>query len=161
MTEKNKPDAMETALRYLEHRARTEQEVRTRLTDAAFDAEDIRDCLQRLKDLHYIDDTEYALAYLRRHLEKRRGRLRYFRELAGRGIDRETAQRAIYEYEDEENADLYEVERENALQEAIRILEGRELTDKEKARAGRRLAALGYDTSQIYGVLSELRRDTL
>ena len=161
MNNKTKPEAMETALRYLEHRARTTKEIRDRLADAGYEAEEIRSCLERLTDLHYIDDGEYALAYLRRHLEKRRGRLRYFRELAERGISRETAQAAIYEYEDEENVDLSEVEHKNALQEAARILDGRAWTDKEKARAGRRLASLGYDTSQIYGVLGELQRNTL
>ena len=51
MSRAEKKDAMETALRYLEHRARTEQEVRGRLADAEYEAAEIDECLQRLKDL--------------------------------------------------------------------------------------------------------------
>lgn len=160
MTEPKKQDVMEAALRYLEHRARTEQEVRDKLADAGYEPEEIEACLTRLKDLHYVDDTEYALSFLRRSLEKRRGRLRYYRELKERGISRETAQQAVYEYEDEENADLSAVEYENAREEAARVLAGRELTDKEKARAGRRLASLGYEMSLIYSVLGTFRKDS-
>ena len=160
MTEPKKQDVMEAALRYLEHRARTEQEVRDKLTGAGYETEETEACLTRLKDLHYVDDTEYALAYLRRSLEKRRGRLRYYRELKERGISRETAQQAVYEYEDEENADLSAVEYENAREEAARVLAGRELTDKEKARAGRRLASLGYEMSLIYSVLGTFGKDS-
>lgn len=161
MSRAEKKDAMETALRYLEHRARTEQEVRGRLTDAEYEAAEIDECLQRLKDLHYVDDTEYALSYLRRSLEKRRGRMRYFRELKERGISRDTALQAIYEYEDEENADLSAIEYTNAEEEAGRILAGRELNDREKARAARRLASLGYETSLIYAVIGRIGRETI
>ena len=160
MTEPKKQDVMEAALRYLEHRARTEQEVRDKLADAGYEPEETEACLTRLKDLHYVDDTEYALSYLRRSLEKRRGRLRYYRELKERGISLETAQQAVYEYEDEENADLSAVEYENAREEAARVLAGRELTDKEKARAGRRLASLGYEMSMIYSVLGTFGKDS-
>lgn len=158
MTEKrtqksNQPDAMEAAVRYLEHRARTEQEVREKLRGGEYAEQEIETCIMRLKELHYIDDQEYALSYLRRSLEKRRGRLRVFRELKERGIERETVQQAIYQYEDEEEADLAAIERQNAFAEAAVILQGTHPSEKEKARAGRRLASLGYETSLIYACL--------
>ena len=105
MSERKKPDVMETALRYLEHRARTAQQIRERLLDAEYAQEEIDACLERLQALHYVDDTEYALLYLRRSLEKRRGLLRYYRELKERGVDKDTAQKAVYLFEDEEDCD--------------------------------------------------------
>ena len=107
-----------------------------------------------------MDDTEYALSYLRRNLEKRRGRQRYFRELKERGIERDIAQQAIYLYEDEENLDLADLEQENAFLEAERFLGNAAPTDKERARAGRRLASLGYDTALIYHILSRFGRSS-
>lgn len=151
---------MDVAIRYLEHRARTEMQVTVRLQEAGYSKEEIKDCLTRLKELHYVDDTEFALAYLRRNLEKRRGRQRYFRELKEKGIERDTAQQAIYLYEDEENLDLADLERENAFLEAERFFAGTAPTDKERARAGRRLASLGYDTSLIYHILSRFGRSS-
>lgn len=160
MTEPKKEPAMDVAIRYLEHRARTEKQVVTRLQEAGYTQDEINDCLTRLKDLHYVDDTEYALSYLRRNLEKRRGRLRFFRELKERGIERDIAQQAIYLFEDEENLDLAELEKENAFLEAERFLDDPAPTEKERARAGRRLASLGYDTSLIYHILGRFgRRD--
>ena len=156
-----KTDIMDTAARLLEHRMRTEQEVRRRLEEAAFEEEEIRSCLDRLKELHYIDDRAYALTYLRRSLEKRRGRCRIFRELRERGIERNIVQQAIYDFEDEEGTDLSEEEFRNAAAEAARLLEGSASTEKERARAGRRLAALGYETSLIYAVLGQIGQDTL
>ena len=73
MTEPKKEPAMDVAIRYLEYRARTEKQVVTRLQEAGYAQDEIDDCLTRLKALHYVDDTEYALSYLRRNLEKRRG----------------------------------------------------------------------------------------
>ena len=161
MSERKKPDAMETALRYLEHRARTEQQVRDSLRDAEYTQEEIDDCLDRLLTLHYVDDTEYALSYLRRSLEKRRGLLRYYRELKERGIDKDTAQKAVYLFEDEEDCDIKEIEYENASLEAARILEGRSIGEKERAKAGRRLASLGYDMSMIYSILGAYGRSSI
>ena len=87
--------------------------------------------------------------------------MRYFRELKERGISRDTALQAIYEYEDEENADLSAIEYTNAEEEASRLLAGRELNDREKARAARRLASLGYETSLIYAVIGRIGRETI
>ena len=81
-------------------------------------------------------------------------------ELKERGIERDIAQQAIYLFEDEENLDLAELEKENAFLEAERYLDDPAPTEKERARAGRRLASLGYDTSLIYHILGRFgRRD--
>lgn len=148
--------AQEAALRYLEYRARTVKEVEEQLRMKEYTDEEIASCIERLEQLHYLDDEEYALSYLRHGLSKRRARRRILRELAERGVDKDTFEQAIYRYEDEECCDLAEVERQNALAEAGRILPQGYANDKEKAKLARRLMSLGYETAQIYSVLGEL-----
>lgn len=159
-TEQNKAikrDITDAALTFLEHRPRTTQEMRRKLRDGGYEEEEITACLARLTELHYLDDRDYAMRYIRQSLGKRRGRRRFLTELQERGISRDITAQALYDFEDEEDIDLAEAEYQNALAEAAQLLEGRssdEVTDKLKARAARRLTFLGYETSLIYKVLA-------
>lgn len=56
---KNK-SPMEEALNFLKHRMRTVSEMRERLKDRGYDPEEIKDTIQELKQLRYLDDVEYA-----------------------------------------------------------------------------------------------------
>lgn len=78
----------EAALRLLDHRARSEQELRTRLSMRGF-AEDIIDAeIIRLRDAGLVDDAQFARAWVEersRTSPRARRMLRY--ELVARGIE--------------------------------------------------------------------------
>ena len=63
----------EAAVRYLEHRSRTCGEMRAHLAQKGFEAEEIRQTVEELKALHYLDDFQYTIAYLNSALKSRMG----------------------------------------------------------------------------------------
>ncbi|AEN74121.1 regulatory protein RecX [Rhodothermus marinus] len=79
--------AQSVALRYLEHRPRTVQEVRRRLERAGFPVEVIDQMVARLEALGYLDDRAYARAYVQGRLAGRGyGPRRLQAELRRRGV---------------------------------------------------------------------------
>jgi regulatory protein len=84
--------AMELALRFLSHRARTRAEVRRRLERAAFPDDVIERVLQRLVETGLVDDEGFAAVFVRDRLALRPTGVRLLvDELYGRGIARERA----------------------------------------------------------------------
>lgn len=57
--------AKEAAITYLGHRARSEQEVRTKLKRKGFDEEIIATVVKRLHELSYLNDESFAQNYVR------------------------------------------------------------------------------------------------
>lgn len=93
------------AIKLLATRSRSEAEIRERLAANA-EASAIDECIQRLKERGWIDDAKFASAYAyHRSGGKGIGRARIARELATRGVDRATidkALRAVFQEVDEE-----------------------------------------------------------
>lgn len=84
--------AMELALRFLSHRARTGAEVRRRLGRAAFPDPCIERVFERLSESGLVDDEGFAAVFVRDRLALRPTGVRLLvDELYGRGIPRERA----------------------------------------------------------------------
>ena len=166
---KNK-SPMEEALNFLKHRMRTVSEMRERLKDRGYDPEEIKDTIQELKQLRYLDDVEYAQIFAGRSLEKGRGRLRIVRELEERGIDRETAENAVDDVSYEKGIDPFTAALQVARLEMEKLNYGRpqagadstedqEEENRKIQNIGRKLARLGYSNSDVFKVMDRLRRD--
>lgn len=140
-------DSKDTALKYLTFRDRTCGEVKQHLLGKGFEPEEIHETIGRLKELGYLDDEDYCARYLEYAMGKGRGPLRIRRELEEKGVDRETIQIALEEYETEES-DL-----DRAKEQAEKIARGKEIDKKLLARIGRRLQSLGYSSDVIYQVI--------
>ena len=97
--------AMDSALRLLSHRPRSEQELRDRLRRKDFQAGVIEATLRRLGELGYVDDEAFARfwAEARQASRPQSGRL-LAAELRRRGVSPETAQDATQSISDEEVA---------------------------------------------------------
>ena len=81
---------MRQALRYLERRARTEQELRQKLSDKHLPPQAIEAVLVRLKELGYVNDQKFALEFQRsRDDYKPMGKQRLKIELYQKGIAKE------------------------------------------------------------------------
>ena len=97
--EKRFERAKETALNFLTHSMRTEEQVRKRLGDKGFVSEEADYVIAFLKEFGYIDDFEYAVSYIEYAAGKGHGARRIKDEMRRRGIDRNTIEDAFYEHE--------------------------------------------------------------
>ncbi len=88
---------MGTALKILAGRSCSEGELRDKLTAKGWaDAGVIEHCIERLKDLNYVNDDLFAHSYARYRVSlKPLGRARLARELAARKVSRKTIDEAL------------------------------------------------------------------
>lgn len=87
---------MDKALELLSFRARSERELEIRLCRAGHPSPAVRSVLGRCRELGYLDDDAFALAYVRDRLRLRpRGRRALRSELAAKGVDPATIERAV------------------------------------------------------------------
>jgi regulatory protein len=89
---------MNAAARFLELRSRSVEEVRRHLIEASFPAELVEGVITRLEDVGLLDDEVFARLWVEsRDRSKPRGQIALRRELALKGIDRETAEAILAE----------------------------------------------------------------
>ena len=97
--------ALESALRLLSYRPRSEQELRGRLARNGLGREVIEETLDRLRELGYLDDEAFARAWTetRQAIRPRSSQL-LTAELRRWGVAQETAERATASISDEDAA---------------------------------------------------------
>lgn len=145
--------ARQRALDYLAHKPRTEHEVRRTLRKRDVPSSIIDDVIDRLYELTYLDDEQYAENYVRnRFSNKKYGPIRLRRELVQRGIDRALAEAAVEELFSEKN--MHTVAREHAEKRSARLTDADPRRRKQKLY--RYLRRRGFRTETIYGVLNDL-----
>lgn len=151
--------AYDEAIRYLSRRMHTIKETSTYLAGKGHPAGDIERAIEALKDYGYLNDSAYASVYISSALGKGRSIHRILKELKIRGISSQDAESGLERnFSDSFSRD--NGERERALLEAKKIIDRAGVADhKTLARAGRRLATLGYPAGLIYAVLSEFQKE--
>src|ERR671916_1302019 len=97
--------AMTRALTFLGYRARSEKEVRDRLRRYGYGEETVENVIERLKELGYLDDEDFARLVVREKA-RRYGPRRLSAELRRSGVDAEIAREVV----DEEFAGRSELE---------------------------------------------------
>jgi len=97
----------DAALNLLSYRARTRQELRTRLRKKGFPPARIDPCLDRLQEKGFLDDKAVAAAFVRDRLRHRpRGSARLSSELRAKGVVGDVAAKVIKNvFDDEEVTD--------------------------------------------------------
>ena len=90
------------AVRILNFRFNSAEELRRKLTSKAFDKEVIGQTLERLRKEKWLDDERFAGAFVRTRQLQGRGRLRIRRELSAAGVSRENSADALAANRDEE-----------------------------------------------------------
>lgn len=150
MSEKN---AMDVALRYIENRMRTINEVRKRLTEKEFKEPEIDEVINDLIGLRYLDDYEYAKRYYEYNAEKKRGSYRAMKELEEKGVDKETINFALEDFMFETKTD----ELAMAKSVAEMVLDGAELEEKMRAKIARKLERQGFKANDIVKTLESLQ----
>ena len=109
---------MAIALRFLASRSRSEAQIRQRLTSRGVGAEDVDAVLERLRELGYVDDAEFAAAVIRSRTQGRARGLRLVEEeLRAKGVSDEVATEAL----DHLYGDELDVARSAAQRQAGRL----------------------------------------
>ncbi len=135
---KNAKSCMDHAADLLSVKMYSVEGLKSKLLQKGYDRAETEETLERLKELSYLDDAAYAAALAESAREKGKGPLYVRQKLIQNGVDPSLAP------EDDDQA-------ERAMQLAS------SMKGKSKEQIGRRLAALGYEASVIFKVLSKLR----
>ncbi len=145
--------AKNIAYRYLSYRPRSYSEVEKKLRDQGFGDVTVRTVLSNLIRLGYIDDEKFAEQWAQSRVRLRGlGRRRIEQELRDKGVDQETARRAL---NDVLTADL---EIETARRAAERKLTTMRTLDGETRR--RRLAGFLERKGFSFAVIRQILINT-
>lgn len=142
------------ALNFLAYRPRSEGEIRTRLRRAEIPDATIALVLEKLRNWHYVDDSDFARRWIENRATHRpRGARLLAQELRAKGVPQDVSAEAIAEAELDEAADALAIARERSRQ-----LSGLDPQVRER-RLGAYLARRGYGFDIIRDVLKTLRDD--
>jgi len=98
---------LDAALRYLNYRPRSEQELRQRLDHRGFNPKTIDQTIQRLQQMGQVDDAAFAQLWVEnRQTLRPRSQLRLRRELQAKGVERETIDAVVSKLDEKANACL-------------------------------------------------------
>ncbi len=127
--------AMDKAFNYISGSLKTEKQLRTYLSGKGYMPAVVDNVVEKIKGYGYIDDKEYAAAYVESY-SKNKGKRLILKELNAKGVSVSAAEEAI------ENI-------ENELDSAIRIaqkyLKNKEPSIENKQKCYRRLLSKGFD----------------
>lgn len=96
--------ALDCAVKFLAARPRTEREVRRRLTEAGYPDEAADRVVERLKRERYLNDAQFADLWVEARGQRAVGSRRIAQELSRKGVDKETAQTALSNLDEDEQA---------------------------------------------------------
>ena len=149
-----RPLAMGRALHSLAFRARSAHELRERLARAGYAGQTVSEVLDRLGELGYLDDEEFARNAARDKARKRYGPRRIYGELRRAGVDEEVAQEVVEE----------EFAGRSELEEARAAVRRRYNTGERSVAQARRvhgfLMRRGYSAGVSAEIARSYRRET-
>ena len=94
-------EARRRCLHLLEYSPRTVYQLKKRLMDDGFSAEQADDAIRYAESFGYVDDGNYAMEYVRTGCQKKSRRQLYM-QLSSRGVDKESIEDALEAYADEQ-----------------------------------------------------------
>ena len=139
--------AVQAAMEYVSYKPRTEKEVRVKLASKEIAEDAIDLAIEKLKEYGYINDAEYAAAYVAELLPKY-GKRVILQKLAQKGVLRETALEAT------QTAAAPE-EQLTKMAETLRRRYRDDEPYKQKQKIIRSLMAKGFEYDDIKNVLSK------
>lgn len=146
--------ALDTAVRYLGTRPRSEREIRQRLARAEVPPQVVEDVLQHLRQWDLADDAAFARYWVeQRHTFRPRGARALKAELRQRGVAQDVVDDACGDTEESAEADAYRAAARRAQQMAS-------LDEPTfRARLGQFLARRGFDWGVVQPTVERLWRE--
>ncbi len=156
---KDPPKAMDCALRVLSRRRVSSGQMESLLKKKGAPSREIDQCMARLSEWGYLDDSKLARDILRQALAACPiGRRKASYELLKRSFHKDVSEDAVFEV-------FGELAEEDLAKEALsRRLKGRDygsLKEKERERLARWLWRRGFDGEAIRSALAGYGQDTL
>ncbi len=163
---KLKIKAEKIAMSYVSYMERTSEQLRNQLLNKKVESEIAEEVVHEFQKAGFINDVTYGAHYIEYCHNKGRGDRRILLELKTKGLTQEDIEKAYDKYSEE--ACLYRsdfISLEDAQAKRLReqcekmfnSMDNSDATmDKKIAKVGRRLAALGYSSSEIYRALGEI-----
>lgn len=145
--------ARDYAFRLLKFRMRSEQELRQRLKRKKFDQAAIEKVIQRLKEKDFIDDREFARAWVADKIKRPLGIRRIEEELKSKGIDKEIFQEALAKATN--NYDEESIIRQLA-EKRLQRLKGLD-PNKVTSRLYSYLLRRGFSPGIVFDVITQLK----
>lgn len=99
--ENDKIDIFDKALNYLSYRMRTEYEMRQYLKKKKYEEQFIDECILRLKEDNYINDSEFAEEYVEYGSRSLKSRKQIIYELIKKGVDKNIIEQKLLNYDEE------------------------------------------------------------
>lgn len=148
--------ATNAALVFLAYRARSEREVRDRLTQKGYGPEAIAAAMDRLAGWGYLNDADFARFWTENRVQhKPRGRRLLEQELRHKGVAPEVVRDTLDEAELDDEATALELARDRLRRNAGSDLE----PDVRQRRLAGYLARRGYDYDVVKRVMKRLAED--
>ena len=140
----------ESALRLIAVKDRTEKEIRDRLLEKGYNADEIESEIQFLKEYNYINDLRYCEHFANDCVNlKKWGKARIKAELIRKGIDREMAENAAEEASTESD-DIVLSQMQKRFKDADMG------NPKERARIFGYFARRGFSPEEIKGAMNKI-----
>lgn len=134
------------AMNLLKSREYTTKQLHDKLRDGGYPERIIAEALAYVESFHYTDDLRYAVAYITGH-ESARSRRRIEQDLLGKGIDKDTLEKAWQEWE----AQGGEQDEQAMIRELLRKrgYDPETADRKEKQRQGAFLLRKGFSGENV------------
>ena len=142
-------EARRRCLHLLEYSPRTAYQLKKRLMDDGFSAEQADDAIRYAESFGYVDDGNYATEYVRSGCQKK-SRRQLHMQLSSRGVDKESIEDALEAYADEQQNTVRRLAQKRLMQKPPR-------TEEDFLRAVKSLVSKGFPYEMAKRAVWELR----
>ena len=139
---------MEKAAGLLDTHDYTEKELATKLVALGYPRDDAAKTAKEIRDRGYINHEAIAERWIEEGRKKGLGKNKIFQNLSLRGIEKDIIREKLENIDIDETALAWDL--------AKKVLCGKELDEKLKAKVARRLSSNGFSPSIIYSIIDKL-----
>lgn len=144
-------EARRRCLHLLEYSPRTAYQLRKRLVDDGFTPEQAEDAVRYAESFGYVNDSNYAMEYVRTGCQKKSKRELYMK-LSSRGIDKASIEEALEAYDDEQEQTVRRLARKRLMQKPPK-------SNEDLLKAVKSLVSKGFPYEMAKRAVWELREE--
>lgn len=146
-------EARRRCLHLLEYSPRTAYQLKKRLVDDGFTPEQAEDAVRYAESFGYVNDSNYAMEYVRTGCQKKSKRELYMK-LSSRGIDKASIEEALEAYDDEQEQTVRRLARKRLMQKPPK-------SNEDLLKAVKSLVSKGFSYEMAKRAVWELREEFL
>lgn len=146
-------EARRRCLHLLEYSPRTAYQLKKRLVDDGFTPEQAEDAVRYAESFGYVNDSNYAMEYVRTGCQKKSKRELYMK-LSSRGIDKASIEEALEAYDDEQEQTVRRLARKRLMQKPPK-------SNEDLLKAVKSLVSKGFPYEMAKRAVWELREKFL